>query len=50
MRIVTQKLHTQGAVISDNSLDLAINGTGFFQVLMPDGLLTYTGGRILSIR
>ena len=44
VRIVnTQKLHTQGAVIStDNSLDLAINGMGFFQVLMPDGRIGHT--------
>ena len=44
VRIVnTQKLHTQGAVIStDNALDLAINGTGFFQVLMPDGRIGHT--------
>jgi flagellar basal-body rod protein FlgG len=44
VRIVnTQKLHTQGAVIStDNALDLAINGAGFFQVLMPDGRIGHT--------
>lgn len=44
VRIVnTQKLHTQGALIStENALDLAINGMGFFQVLMPDGRIGYT--------
>ena len=44
VRIInTQKLHTQGAVIStDNALDLAINGAGFFQVLMPDGRIGHT--------
>ena len=39
----TQKLYTQGGLIStDNSLDLAIDGAGFFQVLMPDGNMGYT--------
>ena len=39
----TQKLYTQGGLIStDNSLDLAIDGAGFFQVLMPDGRMGYT--------
>jgi flagellar basal-body rod protein FlgG len=39
----TQKLYTQGGLVStDNSLDLAIDGAGFFQVLMPDGRMGYT--------
>lgn len=39
----TQKLYSQGSLIStDNSLDLAIDGSGFFQVLMPDGRMGYT--------
>jgi flagellar basal-body rod protein FlgG len=39
----TQKLYTQGGLLStDNSLDLAIDGAGFFQVLMPDGQMGYT--------
>ena len=43
-RIVnTQKAHTQGSLITtDNSLDLAIEGGGFFQVLLPDGRVGYT--------
>ncbi|MDA7599582.1 flagellar basal-body rod protein FlgG [Alphaproteobacteria bacterium] len=43
-RIVnTQKIMAQGSMITtDNSLDLAIEGTGFFQVLMPDGRIGYT--------
>lgn len=43
-RIVnTQKIMGQGSMITtDNSLDLAIEGTGFFQVLMPDGRIGYT--------
>ena len=43
-RIVnTQKAMTQGSLITtDNSLDLAIEGGGFFQVLLPDGRVGYT--------
>ena len=43
-RIVnTQKTMTQGSLITtDNSLDLAIEGGGFFQVLLPDGRIGYT--------
>ena len=43
-RIVnTQKAMTQGSLIAtDNSLDLAIEGGGFFQVLLPDGRVGYT--------
>ena len=41
--VATEKLHTQGNVLqTDNALDVAINGRGFFQVLMPDGNLGYT--------
>ena len=37
------KLHSQGSIVStDNSLDLAIDGSGFFQVLLPDGQIVYT--------
>ncbi len=39
----TQKLYSQGSLIStDNSLDIAIDGNGFFQVLLPDGQMGYT--------
>lgn len=39
----TQKLHSQGNLTTtDNALDLAIDGQGFFQVLMPDGRIGYT--------
>lgn len=39
----TQKLMSQGSLITtDNSLDIAIEGSGFFQVLLPDGRLGYT--------
>ena len=41
--ISTEKIHTQGNLISTgNTLDLAINGNGFFQVLLPDGTIGYT--------
>lgn len=41
--VATEKLFTQGNVIqTNNSLDLAIQGRGFFQVLLPDGSLAYT--------
>lgn len=41
--VSTQKLFTQGNLVqTDNSLDLAINGRGFFQIQMPDGTLAYT--------
>lgn len=39
----TQKIHMQGNLINtENSLDLAIQGEGFFQVLRPNGDLAYT--------
>ena len=43
-RIVnTQKFMTQGSLVTtDNALDLAIEGSGFFQVLLPDGRVGYT--------
>jgi flagellar basal-body rod protein FlgG len=41
--VATEKTYTQGNLNqTGNSLDLAINGRGFFQVLMPDGTLAYT--------
>ena len=41
--VATQKAHTQGNVqTTDNSLDVMIDGKGFFQVLMPDGNISYT--------
>ena len=39
----TQKLFSQGSLINtDNALDVAIDGNGFFQVLMPDNRVGYT--------
>ncbi|MBL4742755.1 MAG: flagellar basal-body rod protein FlgG [Idiomarina sp.] len=41
--VATQKSHTQGNVqTTDNSLDVMISGKGFFQILMPDGTVSYT--------
>ena len=41
--VATEKMYTQGNIqITDNSLDVAINGRGFFQVLLPDGSTAYT--------
>ena len=39
----TEKLFTQGNLTqTQNSLDLAIEGRGFFEILMPDGSVAYT--------
>ncbi|KKM60257.1 hypothetical protein LCGC14_1543670 [marine sediment metagenome] len=41
--VATEKLHTQGNIVqTQNALDIAINGRGFFQILQPDGTLAYT--------
>src|SRR5690606_40446371 len=41
--VATEKLYTQGNLVqTDNALDMAIEGRGFFQVLMPDGTVAYT--------
>jgi flagellar basal-body rod protein FlgG len=41
--VATEKLHTQGSLLqTENALDVAINGRGFFQILTPDGNLAYT--------
>jgi len=41
--VSTQKIFTQGNLEqTDNTLDLAIEGEGFFQVLKPDGTVAYT--------
>lgn len=41
--VATEKLHTQGGLLqTENSLDVAINGRGFFQILTPDGNLAYS--------
>ena len=41
--VATERIHTQGnPTKTDNPKDVAINGSGFFQVLMPDGTAAYT--------
>ncbi|MBP6096087.1 MAG: flagellar basal-body rod protein FlgG [Methyloversatilis sp.] len=41
--VATQRIHTQGNLQqSSNSLDVAVQGEGFFQIQMPDGTLAYT--------
>ena len=41
--VATEKLFSQGSILqTDNALDVAIKGRGFFQILTPDGNLAYT--------
>jgi len=41
--VAVEKIHTQGNLQqTGNSLDVAISGKGFFQILMPDGTTAYT--------
>jgi flagellar basal-body rod protein FlgG len=41
--IATERIHVQGNLTqTGNNLDLAIQGQGFFQVLLPDGTSAYT--------
>jgi flagellar basal-body rod protein FlgG len=41
--VSTEKSYTQGSLnVTDNALDVAVSGRGFFQVLLPDGTAAYT--------
>ncbi|VAW53087.1 Flagellar basal-body rod protein FlgG [hydrothermal vent metagenome] len=41
--VATEKLFTQGNIVqTGNTLDVAIQGRGFLQILLPDGSLAYT--------
>ncbi|MGR4872291.1 flagellar basal-body rod protein FlgG [Variovorax sp. LARHSF232] len=41
--VATERIHAQGNMTkTENPKDVAINGQGFFQVLMPDGTTAYT--------
>ena len=41
--VATEKLHTLGNIVqTENSLDVAIQGRGFLQVLLPDGNIGYS--------
>jgi len=51
VRVVsTEKLHTQGNIVtSENALDLAVSGRGYFQILQPDGTTAYTRDGSFSV-
>ena len=41
--VATERIHSQGNLNqTGNSLDVAIQGSGFFQILLPDGTTAYT--------
>jgi flagellar basal-body rod protein FlgG len=41
--VATQKIHTQGDMLNtDNSLDLMVQGEGFFTITLPDGSFAYS--------
>ena len=41
--LATEKTHTQGSMqTTQNALDVAIQGDGYFQILQPDGTIAYT--------
>ena len=41
--VATERIHTQGnSTKTENQKDVMISGSGFFQVLMPDGTAAYT--------
>jgi flagellar basal-body rod protein FlgG len=41
--VATEKQHTQGSLTNTNKpLDLAIDGRGYFEILLPDGASAYT--------
>ena len=41
--VATEKLHSQGNIVqTENPLDIAIQGGGFFEILLPDGSTAYT--------
>lgn len=41
--VAAERIHTQGNLqLTSNQLDVAIQGAGFFQVLMPDGTTAYS--------
>ena len=41
--VATQKVFTQGNIVqTGNALDIAVQGKGFFEILMPDGSTAYS--------
>ncbi|MDD4616973.1 MAG: flagellar basal-body rod protein FlgG [Alphaproteobacteria bacterium] len=50
MPAATYRVNTQGNIsVTNNVLDLAINGRGYFQVQMPDGTTSYTRSGALQM-
>ena len=48
--VATGRIHTQGTLQStSNSLDMAINGAGYFQIQMADGTTSYTRDGAFSV-
>ena len=48
--VATQKEHSQGNIVqTGNSLDVGIQGKGYFQVLHPDGNIVYTRDGTFSL-
>ncbi len=48
--VSTEKIHAQGnMIITDNPYDLAIQGRGFFQTLLPSGEIGYTRDGAFSL-
>ncbi|HEU4618968.1 MAG TPA: flagellar basal-body rod protein FlgG [Gammaproteobacteria bacterium] len=48
--VATEKSFTQGNIVqTDNPLDVAIEGRGFLQILMPDGTIAYTRDGSLQV-
>lgn len=45
-----QRIHEQGTLqLTENNLDLAINGEGFFQIELPDGETAYTRQSVYQV-
>ena len=41
--VATEKIHSQGNIVqTENAMDMAIEGNGFFEILLPDGSTGYT--------
>ncbi len=50
MPAATYRINTQGNILTtNNTLDLSINGMGYFQVQMPDGTTSYTRAGSLQL-
>lgn len=48
--VATEKIHSQGNVVeTEKSLDVAISGRGFLQILRPDGSVGYTRDGSLQV-